>query len=124
MNIFNHLHKRNDPFKEPIMGQVTLELAEVADEILGYSGRLIDASKSCYMEDNPDHKVYFNACIFNEQGTQIWFGDIDFNLDESKLKALAERVGGIYVTPEQPFRWEGLDKNIPDYKKEMIVHYE
>lgn len=123
MDIFNHLHKRNDPIKEPILGQVTLELAEVADQILGWSGRLIDESKSNYKKANPDHKVYFNACIFNKEGTQIWFGDIDFNLDESKLKALAERVGGIYVTPES-FRWEGLPAEWLPSDKEMIVHYE
>lgn len=124
MNIFTHLYKRNQPTKEPIFGKVEINLSEMADSVMGMAGRLIHPSKSGYIRNHPDHKVYFNACIFDKEGIQIWFGDIDFNVDEAKLLKLAEKVGNIYVTPESPFRWHGLfSKDISKFDKEGIVEY-
>jgi hypothetical protein len=90
--------------------RITIEISAEATELLGKHGRLLSASKTHCAEGHPGHEIYFNACIFEPGGgTEIWFGDLDLTLDKPKLEELAERVGQIIVTPEHPYRFEGLE---------------
>jgi len=71
------------------------------------NGRMISLSKSRYGESHPNHKVYFNACIFDKKAKEVWYGDIDITEDEDKLKQIAkESKQTFYVTPEHPFRMD------------------
>lgn len=72
----------------------------------GFSnGRMISYSKSTYMRANEGHKVYFNSCIYDSNGVQIWYGDLDLTKDSRKLNKVAkESKQEFYVTPESGFR--------------------
>lgn len=96
--------------KEPILGRVTINMSDEATKILGFPGAMISASKSGYDRAHPDNTVYFNACIWNKEKEEIWFGDLDITENTDRLVALANKVGKIYVTPEQPWRFYGWDK--------------
>lgn len=82
---------------------------EAIEGHLGTSGRMLSASKSMYRDKFPDHKIYFNACLFDKDLKQIWYGDIDLDIDKESLQMLANYLKEpIYLTIEQPFRWDGL----------------
>ena len=86
-----------------------IEISARAVEILGDHGRLLAWSKSAYLDDHPEDEVLFNACIFDEAGVEIWFGDLNLTLETDLPQRVADRVGvAIYVTPERPYRFEGL----------------
>jgi len=65
---------------------------ELAQEILGFPGKIIGASKSGYRENFPDHLVVFNSNVFVEKN-KIWFGDIDITLSLESLQELASSIG-------------------------------
>lgn len=74
-----------------------------------YGGRMLSGSKSGYRDRFPGHTVYFNACIFDSDGIQVWHGDLDLDADHEALNEAATVAGVFAVTPETPFRWNGLD---------------
>lgn len=132
LEYFTHLYEKGKAYLEPTEGRVLIELDERVDLILGRPGKLISPSKSFYLEQHPDHKVYFNACIFNRKYEEIWFGDIDLTKDTDKLQRVANVVGDIYVTREMPYRFKGLTRQArktdtdiihikPDNKKSAIL---
>ena len=95
---------------------------EVIIHFLGNTARLLSSSKSRYREKYPGHKIFFNACIFDKNFKQIWFGDIDFFNDEETLQEFADFVGEeLYITTEQPYRWYGLNESIVKNDKEVVV---
>lgn len=69
--------------------------------------------------------TYWNACIFTEDGTQVWWGDIDPVLEAESIQRAANDSGAtLLVTPEQPFRWVGLKKAAYDaYDRTRIVTF-
>lgn len=83
-------------------------LYEALEEGLGFPGRLLSASKSYYREENPTHRVFFNACVFDPDGTQVWYGDVDLDVDKPTLQRISEEVGPLILTAEMPFRFDGL----------------
>lgn len=97
---------------------------EIITKILGFRGRMLSGSKVQYLSKYPKHKVYFNACMFDKDGTQVWFGDVDVDKDYLKLQKLADESGEtFYLTPEQPFRWHGL--NAPEchmYRDKVLIY--
>jgi hypothetical protein len=76
----------------------------VAETILGRAGRLISMSKSGYHRARPDHLVVFNAGALTADGTEIWWGDLDLTLDESKIGDLARTLGEQVYVLHEPFR--------------------
>lgn len=98
------------------------DLINVIEENLGYPGRLIAISKSRYRERYPKSIVYFNACIFDEKGKQIWWGDIDMNKDRRKLNKIAKIYKkSFYVTPEHPFRTDFNNVKLSQLKSDPQV---
>lgn len=75
-----------------------------AEEALGMAGRMLSGSK----QDPEGEVVFWNACLFNERGEQIWHGDINVTREAPKLAGLACQLGPLYLTREQPFRFKGL----------------
>ncbi len=82
-----------------------------------YTGRMLSGSKSMYLNGHPTHTVFFNACVFVKVGRpwrrpeyrQVWWGDIDIDVDGTALQRIANRWKTVlYVTRESPFCWEGL----------------
>jgi len=80
-------------------------------------GRLISFSKSTYQHKYPDHRIIFNARIydlktytkekngkikdwFRGQEIEIWYGDLDLTLDLPTLKEIAEKIGTFVITYE------------------------
>lgn len=90
---------------------------------LGTEGRLLSASKSLYRRKYPNHKIFFNACLFDENFTQLWWGDIDFDLDDYSLQLLANYLKEtIYITIEQNYRWSGLKKSQINNNEEVVIY--
>jgi hypothetical protein len=118
-----HNYERDVPHAEPVKGQVTIKIASEAEELLGPAGRLLAASKSWYYDEHPDHEVVFNACVFDTQAVEIWFGDLDLTLDAPRLQELADLLGEIYVTPESPFRFEGIRGERSIHDRKPIVRF-
>lgn len=80
-----------------------MDIYSAVDEHLGHPGRILSGSK----QGPPS--VYWNACVFIK-GRQVWYGDLDTEADTHKVQAAANMAGEtLYVTPEQPYRWDGLD---------------
>ena len=89
---------------------------------LGNEGRLLSASKSMYLEKFPSHKTFFNACLFDSSFTQLWFGDIDFDADSESLQLLSNYINEvIFITREQPYRWDGLKDEQVDGNKDVVI---
>jgi hypothetical protein len=101
-----HLWPRDRLFRDE---DVLVRLDSEVEAILGPSGRLLSGSKSGYRRRHPDHEVHFNACLFGDDGTQLWFGDIDLTIETARLQKLANRLGRrVILTPEWPYRFDGL----------------
>ena len=91
---------------------------ELAQEILGFPGKIIGASKSGYRENFPDHLVVFNSNVFVEKN-KIWFGDIDITLSLESLQELASSIGEkIYVLTEMDGRFG--NENNPNLNRAII----
>jgi hypothetical protein len=68
---------------------------------------MLSGSKSSYSNRYPNNKVFFNGNIYDKDGVKLWFGDVDLDKDKAKLEQIAHLLNEpIYVTAEQPFRWE------------------
>lgn len=101
----------------PFKGIKKTPLSEAIERELGLTGKIISGSKSGYRLDHPNSLVYFNACIYDEYLTQVWFGDIDLTLDNEKLKKIASVVEQpFYVTP-QNYRADFTKMNYADLEK-------
>ncbi len=83
-------------------GEAPESRTEVAMDVLGLAGAMLSGSKQ------GPASIYWNACIFDKDEQQIWHGDLDTEKKADDLQELANRIGTIYVTPEQPFRFKGL----------------
>lgn len=83
-----------------------MSLWEALQQYVGFPGRMLSGTKS-----GPS-TVYWNACIFTEDGNQVWYGDADPTVEAAKFQAAANAAGVAFiVTPEQPYRWDGLEKS-------------
>jgi len=77
--------------------------------ILGLPGRLLGSSKLAYLKQHPDNRVFFNANLYDSEGTKIWFGDVDLTAEEGKLRKVAKTLEeAIFITREQPWRFENV----------------
>lgn len=82
-----------------------LDISKQIQQYLGYNGRMICMSKSMYRQSHPKNRVYFNACIFDKDANQIWWGDVDVTRDKRKIQKIANLSNQtLYLTPEHPFR--------------------
>lgn len=96
-------HTKN-PFTGSINTHIT-SLTEYLESCGFHNGRMIAYSKSTYWHANEGHKVYFNACIYDKKGKQVWYGDLDLTKDSDKLNQVAQASNQtFYVTPEHGFR--------------------
>jgi len=99
------------------------DIIEAVRSHLGTEGRLLSASKSMYRKKYPNHRVFFNACLFDSNFTQLWWGDIDFDLDNDSLQLLANYLKEtIYITMEHDYRWNGLKKSQINNNNEVVVY--
>jgi len=96
-----------------------VELTNIANEVLGYCGRLICGSKSFYDQKYPDNIVYFNANVCTKEDGKIWYGDLDITRDYKLLEELDKRLGKeIFVLSEMMCRFENEER-----KGEAIEKY-
>lgn len=80
-------------------------------------GRLVSSSKSGYLDKYPTHKVVFNSRIYDLKTyekeknkaisnffagmeIEIWYGDLDLDVDSDKLQAVAKEIGTFVITTE------------------------
>lgn len=93
-----------------------------ATEILGPFGAMISASKSGYVQRNPENIAVFNANVvtLGETPKKIWFGDIDVTLSIKKLEKLASELNTeVAVLREMDARFE--NENSPLVGNSVIV---
>jgi hypothetical protein len=94
--------------KNPFTGNINTWKTSLTDCFNKYNfnnGRMISYSKSSYINSNRGNKVFFNACVFDINGIQVWYGDLDLTKDSKTLEKIAEETNQIfYVTPESGFR--------------------
>jgi len=67
--------------RNPFTGEINswqTSLTEALNKHGFYNGRMISGSKHTYGRANPDHIVYFNACIFDVNGVQVWWAGLIF----------------------------------------------
>jgi hypothetical protein len=65
-------------------------------------GRMISGSKTYYRERYPNHNIVFNANIITINDNNIWCGDLDVTIDESKLKRIAKSLDqDLYILREE-----------------------
>ena len=115
---YTHLYPLEVERLEPFYRHVTICLSRKAVAILGEPGRLLADDKDEYSLSHPGHTVCFNACVFDRRGREIWFGDLDLTLEGNKLRQLAAAVGPVWITPEHPYRWQGLP---PEPKRDLQI---
>lgn len=73
---------------------------------IGHAGRQLSGGKTA----PKGQTVYWNACVFTEDGEQVWWGDVNLTKEANKVQAAADELQQtLFVTPEQPFRFSGLN---------------
>lgn len=86
-----------------------------------FLSRLIGLSKSFYVRENPNHKAVFNANIFTLEDGKIWFGDLDLNNDENKLKNIAKSLNrDLYILREMDGRFENESLSVDEIKNKAV----
>ena len=87
-----------------------IEITQIIERILGYSGRMISGSKSGYRKVYPENVPVFNANIVIEDSgkyAKIWHGDVDLTVDAEKLLKISEKTGKkLYVLYEMDARFD------------------
>ena len=93
------------------------EKTEFINEIIGFWGRQISASKKA----PKDHICVFNSNLCVKEG-KIWFGDIDTTKDEKKLQYIADTFQEpIYILKEMDGRFSNEERPLLD--KAVRVFY-
>jgi hypothetical protein len=103
--------------KEP--KTLTDDQYKLINDTIGYSGRMISASKRTPQTDGRDHLVVFNGNLIVEGYGKVWYGDLDITRDEAKIKELAKALGTIYILREMDCRFDTA-KN-PDLGKALFM---
>ena len=82
------------------------------------SGRMIGFSKSGYRDTHPDGKPYFNACIYDANAVQTWWGDLDITDDMEKLQKASNEIGQTFYVTTEGYRSDfNKDVSIKDLEK-------
>lgn len=102
---------------------MTVDQESAIAGLLGFPGVMLSPSKR-----NPpgreDHVIYWNACVFNHAGEQIWYGDLDVTAQQRTLQMLAKEIGTVYVTPEKPWRFDGFHETIKrDSARRRLIEF-
>jgi hypothetical protein len=75
-------------------------------------GRMISASKSDYLQKNPENDVIFNANIFMLNRGKVWWGDLDLTLEWNSLEKIASYFGeSLFVLRELDGRFENEERS-------------
>ena len=103
--------KLREIFKNIERKAPSYELSDVLVNNLGLPGRLISGSKKAVEGE----VVYWNACVFNGKGIQLWHGDISITKELDILQKCSNDLQQtIFITLESPYRFDGLDKSKED----------
>jgi hypothetical protein len=90
--------------KNPHTGKTNCSITDLTKSIENndlHVGRMLSWSKSSYRKSHPDGKAIFNACIYNTDAIQVWWGDLDMVIDVEKLQNISnESNQEFYVTTE------------------------
>ena len=93
-----------------------MNIKQIAESILGRSGKMISGSKSLYREVNPLNVSIFNANVVVETDSglqKVWYGDLDLTLEEKKLIELSTLLGKkVYVIREMDGRFDNENSPI------------
>jgi hypothetical protein len=61
--------------------------------------------------------------VFNQHGQQIWHGDLDVTTRAEDLQRLAGLIGTVYVTPEQPWRFDGFETTRKSRHADRLIEF-
>jgi|688.fasta_scaffold80382_6 hypothetical protein len=101
-----------------------IEITQIVERVLGYSGRMISGSKSGYRKVYPENVPVFNANLVIEDAgkhVKVWHGDVDLTVDAEKLLKASEKTGKkLYVLYEMDARFDreedpAIERHIASY---------
>lgn len=79
-------------------------VSEAAARLGLHHGRMVSASKGWFIHAFPERAVVFNAYLADEEGNDLWWGDLDLTADEPALLDLAATLGEtLFVMAEGSF---------------------
>jgi hypothetical protein len=100
------------------------EIIESFKQQLLHPARMICGSKTNYLTNNPQNKVFFNANIIavgENLNRKIWHGDLDLTLDAQKLKLIAAKnETALYVLRESDARLGSENEYIENLKRKAV----
>lgn len=93
--------------------------SEITQNILGYPGKMITASKSSYVKSFQSHIIVFNSNLF-VGGKKIWFGDLDVTESIGDLKELSNSINkDVYVLFESDGRFDNEEN--PNLDNAVVI---
>ncbi len=85
-------------------------------------GRMMSGSKNGYRLKYPKNFAMFNANIITEKEGKIWFGDLDIDMDNSKLIEVSKLLKeNLYILNEMDCRFDQEEQPINILMKRAIV---
>ena len=87
----------------------------------------VTSSVYCVRSARPCGVPYFNGNIFTLEDGKIWWGDIDFTLDQSILQRISNSLQkDLYILYENDGRFENeiLTKDVMKERAKHIILYE
>ena len=90
-----------------------------------HPGRLLGSSKSGYRDSHPEDLIVFNSNVITKTSGKIWYGDLNINLDRSKLDKISAEIGEpLYILYEMDARFEHENDPIEDLIKKAVFKTE
>lgn len=87
------------------------------------SGRMIGHSKSGYRDAHPDGMPIFNACIYDANAVQTWWGDLDIVEDMENLQKSSNDTGQTFYVTTEGYRSD-FNKDVSKKDLEKGIHPE
>lgn len=112
-----------NPFTGKTNSYVT-PLTEILSKHGFNSDRMICGSKSLYLSSHEGNKVYFNACIFDENAIQVWWGDLDLTVDSDELQKVANKYGSKFYVSSESLRSDFNNTSVEDLEKSLDPEFE
>ena len=98
------------------------DLANLFIEKIGRHGRLLNGSKTEYIDRHPQGFPIFNANVIDRKGQKVWFGDLDLVADFLNIgEIVKEHNAEFLILKEHDARFGEENKTYKDLKAKAIV---
>ena len=121
-------YKKMKSTKNQFTGDINSYITELTDALTSnglHSGRMIGGSKSGYRDANPGCKPYFNACIYDGNAVQAWWGDLDLMKDTESLQKVSNETNQTFYVTIESYRSDfNKDVTKKDLENALEPEYE